>query len=156
MNGLLFDELSHMLIDYYAALLKDAQEKTVKDQRVYPKYYHDRFMHYGQGLEDVLRRCCGDVIASRFSEISINAGDDLVKKTKQLQQDFDVDHARQRLSALCKHYPALTDLMKVMNWKDVINLEKQSFRAMSTLIDDYEAFEEDIHNMRKKYGLDKE
>lgn len=153
MSAIFLEELSRMIIDYYAALLKDAKDKSIKEQRVNPEHYHVRLLEYGRALEDVLRRFAGESAAINFNQILLNASEDLVKQTKQLQLEFDVNHARKNLTDLCERYPSLSDLLSVMSYKDVIRLEKNSHRAMSLLIDDIEDFEDAINAMRDKYKL---
>jgi hypothetical protein len=153
MSAIFLEELSRMIIDYYAALLKDAKDKSIKEQRVNPEHYHERLLEYGSALEDVLRRFAGESAAINFNQILLNSSEDLVKQTKQLQLEFDVNYARKKLTDLCGRYPSLSDLLSVMSYKDVIRLEKNSHRAMSLLVDDIEDFEDEINAMREKYKL---
>lgn len=141
-----------LIRDKYMKLLSSVQEKA-KDHRIYPESIRDYYEDYSQALQDALNALCGKEAAETFKTYCNDLETALVNEAEFQAKQYELRSARANLNKLTKAWNGLDELLTVINNDDLLWLDSKSDFAWSTLVDNFEIFEDALCKMQKKYGL---
>ena len=144
-------DLEKVLRQEAERLKNDADNRAdVKNDRPYLYEYIKEYTHYCQALIDL----CADGGDKIYLE---NERDrQLVSMTMHIEnaeRRYDVKSARANLIKLTKAWNGLDELLTVIHNDDLLWLNSKSDFAWSSLVDNYEIFDDALCKMLKKYGL---
>lgn len=146
------ENLRKLIREKYLALTVRIREKAAH-KRIYPDSIADYYEDYYQALEDALRVLVGADAVKGFKEYYKDLESALIAEAKTLQRAYDVKSAREHLNKLTKAWNGLDELLTVIHDGDLLWLNSYSDFAWSSLVDNFEIFEDALDKMLMKYGL---
>ena len=144
-------DLEKVLRQEAERLRNDADNRAdVKNDRPYLYKYIKAYTHYCQALIDL----CADGGDKIYLESERDR--QLVSMSAYIEnaeRRYDVKSARANLIKLTKAWNGLDELLVVIQDDDLLLLNSKTDFAWSTLVDNYEIFDDALCKMLKKYGL---
>lgn len=132
-------------------LRKDADNRAdVKNDRPYLYKYINAYTHYCQALIDLCTDGGDKIYLETERDRQLVSMSAYIEKA---EQRYDVKSARANLNKLTKAWNGLDELLTVIHNDDLLWLNSKSDFAWSSLVDNFEIFEDALCKMQKKYGL---